>query len=265
MSLPASWANAEPSPQTIKLSKNFDACLDKFAEHKGSIRKCIFENINNAKSVLRMVSKSIDVDEEKRQGKEHDCIQSKLKNDYGGELKVMDEWMCQYTSYIDIIRKIKAKKLFTDIEGVYKKTHKVELMNKPNSYANYEDILEIVPVNKIAAYVKIRTYFTNAHKCSYEGVFEYSESDELIAATKNYPEADICVMKLDFSKGKLGFIEQSPTTSFGCQSYCGSRGSLTATDFDYKLKRKIRYLSRLQKSNEYADAVRQYNIRSKRD
>jgi hypothetical protein len=72
-------------------------------------------------------------------------------------------------------------------------------------------------------------------------------------------------MKLISSDDKLNFIELSPPSSLACQSYCGSRGSLTATEFDRKLKRRIRYLSRLKNSDEYTDAIGQYNMQSESD
>ena len=157
-----------------------------------------------------------------------------------------------------------AQKLFSQIEGVYKHFNTVEFIN-PSPPARYEEILEIVPINEVGVYVKIRTWFTNAHKCAYEGVFEYKASKEFIAVTEAYPGAGACVLKLDISKDKVKFHELSPASSFACQSYCGSRGSLTATDFDHKSKRRIRYLARLKSSDEYIEEVRDYKERFKRD
>ena len=157
-----------------------------------------------------------------------------------------------------------AQKLFSQIEGVYKHFNTVEFIN-PSPPARYEEILEIVPINEVGAYVKIRTWFTNAHKCAYEGVFEYKASKEFIAVTEAYPGAGACVLKLDISNDKVKFHELSPGSSFACQRYCGSRGSLTATDFDHKSKRRIRYLARLKSSDEYIEEVRDYKERFKRD
>ena len=170
----------------------------------------------------------------------------------------------EWGTYQDAGDSAKSDQILKNIAGVYKIKHRVELMDKPNSYDDKEDILEIVPISGVATYVKIRTYFTNAHKCAYQGVFEYKASNEFIAVSKPYSRDNICVLKMTVDAKKIRFFDESPVP-YTCQSYCGSRGQLTATDFSNKSKRRIRYLPRLKNSDEYLEAVRDYKVRFKRD
>jgi hypothetical protein len=170
----------------------------------------------------------------------------------------------EWGTYQDAGDSAKSDQILKNIEGVYKIKHRVELMDKPNSYSTQEDILEIVPISRIATYVKIRTYFTNAHKCVYEGVFEYKASNEFIAVSKPIARDDVCILKMTVDDGKIRFFDESPV-AYACQSYCGSRGQLTVTDFDHTLKRRIRYLDRLKNSDEYLETVRDYKLLFKRD
>jgi hypothetical protein len=158
----------------------------------------------------------------------------------------------------------KSKRLLADIAGVYKHYVDIEFVN-PSPVSREEDILEVVPISDVAAYVKIRTWFTNGHRCKYQGVFEYKASEELISVSKPPGVGDdLCVLKMTVDDRKIRFFDVSPI-DYTCQRYCGSRGLLTATDFDHKSKRRIRYLPRLKNSDEHLEAIKDYKARFKRD
>ena len=157
----------------------------------------------------------------------------------------------------------KGKKMLSENGGVYKHLFKAEYTGQPGSF-EAENVLEVVSITDTTAYVRILTYFANYHKCDFTEVFEYKASGDLIAVSQPYPGADLCVLKMQNSAGKIKFFEESPVP-FACKSYCGVNGQLTATDFALNTKREIRYVQRLKNSSEYQEALRSYAERFKRN
>ena len=245
-----------PSDWDGYLSFNVKACLLKQLDSLA---------LETASKYPRMKSTDIDRQVER-------CVSKEPSLD--GELKWLSDFDCKVDAYEQVGSSsltslevtgdaTKAKELLANIAGVYKHYADIEFVN-PSPPSRVEEILEVVPISNIAAYVKIRTWFTNGHRCKYQGIFEYKASDELIAVSKPYSRDNICVLKMTVDAEKIRFFDESPVP-YTCQSYCGSRGQLTATDFSNKSKRRIRYLPRLKNSDEYLEAVRDYKVQFKRD
>lgn len=124
-----------------------------------------------------------------------------------------------------------------------------------------ENILEIVPLSRRTAYVRLHAEFFNGHICSLWGVAE-AEGRELVyrpPAEKGGDER--CVVRL----GVIGqSLKMSATHNWGCQYYCGARGSLDGLTFPTKSKRAIRYLPRLRSSYQYGEALVEYEAQRAR-
>jgi hypothetical protein len=157
----------------------------------------------------------------------------------------------------------RAKKTLSAIAGVYKPKVTYEIIGENPEVVN-ENILEVVPVSDIAAYVKIRTWFVNAHRCEYEGVFELKKNNEFISVTRQTEDDGPCVLKMDVTDKKITF---SPVDEMGgsCSHYCSMRAGLYGTEFPRSKKRKIRYMDRLKNSYEYGREVGGYKYLFNRD
>ena len=157
----------------------------------------------------------------------------------------------------------RAKKTLSAIAGVYKPKVTYEIIGENPEVVN-ENILEVVPISDIAAYVKIRTWFINAHRCEYEGVFEFKKNNVFIAVSRETEDDGPCVLKMDVTDKKITF---SPVDELGgsCSHYCSMRAGLYGAEFPRSKKRKIRYMDRLKNSYEYGREVGGYKYRFNRD
>ena len=187
------------------------------------------------------------------------------KDDIGGCLLDDAEWGAtdegeQFRAAGDPAR---AKKTLSAIAGVYKPKVIYEIIGENPEVVN-ENILEVVPISDVAAYVKIRTWFVNAHRCEYEGVFEFKKDNKFIAVSRETESDGPCVLKMEVTDKKITF---SPVDELGgsCSYYCSMRAGLYGTEFPRSKKRKIRYMDRLKNSHEYGREMGRYKHRFNRD
>ena len=114
-----------------------------------------------------------------------------------------------------------------------------------------EDIVEIVPVGRDAAYVRIHLDYYNGHQCGIYGVAR-AEGDALVYRARKTPYEDQpCVLTVRKS-GKSLSIDDGNST---CSGYCGARGTLSNVEVPWSSKRPIRYLARLKHSPRYRQAL----------
>ena len=151
-----------------------------------------------------------------------------------------------------------AQKLLSEVAGVYKKKFKNSTVNDEDYES--EDILEIVPINKTAAYVRMELDFFNGHSCSLSTVFEYEDKGEFIAFADDVrAPGDGCTLKMEVGDKVLRFFDISKGVS-DCKIHCGARGSLDEVEFTRSKKRKIRYMSRLVNGRHFKSATENYSV-----
>jgi hypothetical protein len=118
-----------------------------------------------------------------------------------------------------------------------------------------EDILEVVPVDDHAAYVRMELEFYNGHSGSIYGVATYGKNSLVYDNGKQGEDrcvveyvwaADMVITKADY--------EKTP----GCTTYHGARGSLDGAMFQVKKKQTIRYMDRLKGSAQFKAAMEEY-------
>jgi hypothetical protein len=117
-----------------------------------------------------------------------------------------------------------------------------------------ENIVEIVPVRRNAAYVRIHLDYYNGHSC---GIFGIAGSiGETLVYRDPKPQYDgtSCALSLKREGGSLLIDDHGGS----CSAYCGARGSLSKVRLPYRSKRPIRYLARLKSSSEYRQAVAEW-------
>ena len=151
-----------------------------------------------------------------------------------------------------------AQKLLSEVAGVYKKRFKNSTVNDEDYES--EDILEIVPINKTAAYVRMELAFFNGHSCSLSTVFEYESNRAFIAFADDYRAPGYgCTMKMEVGYKALRFLDISKGAN-DCKIHCGARGSLDEVEFTRSKKRKIRYMSRLVNGRHFKSATENYSV-----
>jgi hypothetical protein len=139
------------------------------------------------------------------------------------------------------------------VAGVYK----VQFQNGDVNGDKYqsEDILEVVPVDDHAAYVRMALEFFNGHSGRIYGIAIY-EKNSLIYDNGQKGEGR-CVVEYVWSSDKV-ITKADYDKTPGCRSYHGARGSLDRAEFPVKRKRTIHYMPRLKDSGEFKAAMDEY-------
>jgi hypothetical protein len=139
------------------------------------------------------------------------------------------------------------------VAGVYKKQFTNGLVNG-DSYQS-EDVLEVVPVNDHAAYVRMDLEFFNGHSGRIFGIATYHKNS-LIYDDRRAGD-DHCVVEYVWSDTQVltkTDYERTP----GCSYYHGARGTLDGAEFSVKKRQDIRYMQRLKDSVEFKKAMEEY-------
>jgi hypothetical protein len=125
-----------------------------------------------------------------------------------------------------------------------------------------EDILEVVPVDDQAAYVRMDLEFFNGHSGRIYGIAIYGKNSVIYDPGEAGDER--CIVEYIWSAEKVvtkADYEKTP----GCIKYHGARGSLDSAEFLVKKKQRIRYMQRLKDSREFKDAMERYRNQRTRD
>jgi hypothetical protein len=122
-----------------------------------------------------------------------------------------------------------------------------------------EDIVEIVPVDRRHAYLRMELQFFNGHSCSLVGIAQ-RQGDALVYAgppDDAFVHGKPCRLTVRRTGKALTWDDAGGT----CRAHCGARGSLGDGDLPWASKRPIRYLARLKGSREYREAVAAWRAR----
>jgi hypothetical protein len=153
-----------------------------------------------------------------------------------------------------------AKVFLTKIAGVYRNRFKNGFVRPEDGTYQSEDVLEVVPLDENAAYVRMTLEFFNGHSGGIYGVATVQGStlvyDDLRSGSDHCVvqyvwEAEQVVTKADY--------ELTP----GCSSYHGARGSLDGAKFKRSSRGEIRYMTRLKASKEFREATEKYRTQAK--
>lgn len=126
-----------------------------------------------------------------------------------------------------------------------------------------ENILELVNLPDRAAYFRIHLEFYNGHICSLYGVAERNAAMFTYQSSDSDPSGHHCI--LDIKPTDKAIVLREGTPAFVCKEMnCGERGGFDGVSFERGKRRDIRYMPRLLKSREYADAIAEYAARHKK-
>ena len=139
------------------------------------------------------------------------------------------------------------------VAGVYKQQFENAFVNG-DTYRS-EDILEVVPVNDHAAYVRMDLEFSNGHSGRIFGVATYGKNSLVYNNGKRGDER--CIVEFVWSAAAVVTHADYDGTP-GCSHYHGARGSLDGATFSTKKRVEIRYLQRLKNSSEFNEAMEAY-------
>lgn len=155
-------------------------------------------------------------------------------------------------SFITITLPTSAATLVEEIAGVYKTHFKNELVSGEKYIS--EDILEIVPIGKHEAYVRMKLEFANGHSGDISGIAR-EENEKLVY----YSKKNNCLVNYVITKDNI-MTEADYSKYPGCTYYHGARGTLNGLKFPRKNKRTIRYMARLKASTEFKDAMQEFKM-----
>ena len=154
--------------------------------------------------------------------------------------------------------KSESAEFLAQVAGVYKSQFQNAVVNGEKYQS--EDILEVVPIDDHAAYVRMDLQFANGHSGTVHGIATYGKNSLIYDNGKAGDEH--CVVEYAWSSDKVvtkADYEKTP----GCTYYHGARGSLDQATFLVKKKQTIRYMQRLKNSREFNEAMDEYR-RTKR-
>jgi hypothetical protein len=143
------------------------------------------------------------------------------------------------------------------LAGVYKKSF--QNGNIDGGKYQSEDILEIVKISPAAAYVRTHLEFFNGHICDIWGVAKL-EGDALVYHGPTNSQGKPCLLSVKVKDGKVTLDDKDGACAIGT---CGNRGMYNGTAFDLKKRRAIRYMDILVKSDQYKDAVDEFDGKPK--
>jgi len=139
------------------------------------------------------------------------------------------------------------------VAGVYK--HQFENAFVNGEKYRSEDILEVVPVDDHAAYVRMDLEFSNGHSGRIFGIATYRKNSLVYDNGKSGDER--CVVEFVWSADAVVTHADYSETP-GCSHYPGARGTLDGARFSTKKRGAIRYLQRLKNSSEFNQAMEAY-------
>ena len=150
-------------------------------------------------------------------------------------------------------RRSESAAFLTEVAGVYKDQFQNGDVNG-DKYQS-EDILEVVPVDDHAAYVRMDLEFFNGHSGKIYGIATYGKNS--LVYDNGRKGEDRCVVEYVWSSDKV-ITKADYDKTPGCRSYEGARGSLDRVEFLVKGKRTIRYMQRLKDSPQFKGAMDEY-------
>jgi len=141
-----------------------------------------------------------------------------------------------------------------DIAGAYR--FPLTIRTVDDGLVSQEDILEIVKESATRAYVRTRLHFDNGHVCVFWGIAE-AKGSQLISHASAESEAAprSCTLVLKVESKDIVFDD----LDHQCQPiWCGARGHFSGVKLKRSKRRSITYLKRIKESEQYRQAVREY-------
>ncbi len=141
-----------------------------------------------------------------------------------------------------------------ELQGVYKDQFENGMVDG-TAYKS-ENIFEFVGLKNDTAYIKIHLEFYNGHECGLSGIVRQQADKTFI-----FQDPDIesgCSLQIKFDGTDIHFSDDEQGN---CQKFCGARGGFSGAGFSRKLRRDIKYMKLILNSEEYKEAVDNYNKR----
>lgn len=141
------------------------------------------------------------------------------------------------------------------IAGVYRFRFQNSFVRPEDGTYQSEDVLEVVPLDERAAYVRVTLEFFNGHSGGIYGVATVQGRTLVYDDGRAGP--DHCVIRFVWEDRDVVTKADYDLTP-GCSGYHGARGSLDGARFARASRRQIRYLARLKASKEFLEATEKY-------
>jgi hypothetical protein len=151
----------------------------------------------------------------------------------------------------------KAAAAIKKMEGVYKTRFANSTVHDEKFVS--EDILEIVPYGADKIYFRLHLEFFNAHLCDIFGIATYEDGSFVFHGPGGVSE-EPCKLTITSVDKSISIDDDGGN----CRSYsCGARGGYHGAGFPIASRREIRYLKLLKASQEYAEAITEFEDFSK--
>jgi hypothetical protein len=145
----------------------------------------------------------------------------------------------------------------SSLAGLYFMNYELNSSPRPEEAETVSDVLEIVPYNKKAAYIRTKLFFNFGHSCDFSG-FAIIEGNKLTSYDNVFDS--VCIMDLSVTKDKITLSDRYNTCRL---KTCGVRGGYNQTEFLRTQKRKITYLDKLKNSSQFKTAEENYKVHIK--
>lgn len=141
-----------------------------------------------------------------------------------------------------------------DVIGVYRNP---VVIRRLNQIIRTENVLEIIRYDQTSAYVRTRlTHPVTGNLCSSWGIAEIDGSRIIYQSVGDEGETSShCNLALTFDKGEIFFNDQDRKCE---RQRCGANVHFSQFEFKSSGRRRITYLERIRKSQQYQEAVAEY-------
>lgn len=115
-----------------------------------------------------------------------------------------------------------------------------------------EDLVRIIPITELAAYIQIHLNFSNGHACHLSGIFEYKSDESFVFHDDSYES--VCFLQAKAHDGKFIFTEKNES----CRKACGTKGSLDSLTILSTERDVTADLETVKNTRKYRKSVSRY-------
>jgi hypothetical protein len=152
-----------------------------------------------------------------------------------------------------------AERFISATEGRYTERHQVRSADGDDAMT--EDVVEIARFDPLHVYMRIDRHFDVGHSCGIAGIAIFEKNDLIYRTRRGLADEDAtCTLTIRATGDVLRITDWVASNGVPtCQAFCGRRGSLSDFMISRAQRRPIPDLTELTRSDEYIDAVAEFN------
>lgn len=153
-----------------------------------------------------------------------------------------------YAEYTAVGDPTKSQSELKSLKGVY--THKFQNENVDGSKYESIDMIKVLPLDSLSAYVSLEVFGYNGHGCMFNGVLTYTPIGDYMYRGPNRE----CALTMRTLKDEMVFGLRTEENCF-----CGSRMSIRDYSISLNSRQGIEQSNQIFNSDEYTESIKIYS------